>query len=81
MLNSDFQGLFDLDLEESKEMKAEISKETEDPVTDVKKTSLPKSNSHVARASRKSKTKIGKYELLDRFIVVFDAIRFLYVSY
>ena len=50
-------------LEESKEIKADISNETEIIVDDVEKPKLNESNAQLIRGPQNSTTHIGKYEL------------------
>ena len=67
-------------LEESKEEKTDISKETEITVDDAKNLNLPESNAQDVRVLQNSKAHTGKYELLDGSIV-FNTIISLYVAY
>ena len=78
MLNSDSQK--SSNLEESKENKADVSKETEILVDDMKKPSLPESNSDAIKVSQNSNAQTGKDELLDHSII-FHAITPLHISY
>ena len=65
-------------LQESKEKKADISKEIDTVADDAKKSKLNESNTQVISVLRNSNKQIGKCELFDRS-VVFDVIRSLYV--
>ena len=61
MLNPDSQK--PSNLEESKEQKVDISKETEITVDDAKILKLPENNAQDVRVSQKSNAQTGKYEL------------------
>ena len=66
-------------LEESKENKADISREIEIPADDVKKSKLNESDDQVIRVLQNSNADTGKYKLLDHS-VIFEAIRSLYAT-
>ena len=78
MQNSDSQK--QVNLEESKENKADISKETETSVNDLKRSKLNESNAHVIKVLQNSNVHTGKNNF---YIcpVVFGAMRPLCVTY
>ena len=67
-------------IEESKEKKVDINKETEITVDDAKKAKANESSAHVIRMIQNSNAHTGKYAFL-YCSVIFNAIRTLFVAY